>query len=85
MSARKEQKKRTYGESTLALNREIKDTVDSLLKETDVSCTLVSAIEKKVGKDSRTVRFHLKLMEQAEYGKLSKDGKLFCSRKHAEP
>ena len=74
-------RKRKYGESTLSLHHKIKDAVDSLVRKNDVSCVLVSAIEKKVDKDPRTVRFHLKLLEQAEYGKLTKDGKLFCSKK----
>lgn len=77
----KEEKKREYGEATLTLNREIKKTVDKLAEESGVSCALVSTIEKKVGKDPRTVKFHLKLLEQAEYGKFSKDGKLFCPSK----
>jgi len=41
----------------------------------------VSAIKKAVGKDPRTVKFHLKLLEEAEYGKLSGDNKLFCPKK----
>ncbi len=71
--------KRRYGESTLSLNREIKRAVDVLTEQNEVSCVRVAAIEKKVNKDPRTVRFHLKLLEQAEYGRFSKDKKLFCS------
>lgn len=74
-------RKRRYGEPTISLHREIKKAVDTLAKKNDASCVLVSAIEKKVGRDPRTVRFHLKLLEEGEYGRLTKDGKLFCSKR----
>jgi len=77
----KEEKKKDYGESTLALHREIKRVIDSLVERSDVPCVLVSTVEKEVEKDPRTVKFHLKLLEADEYGKLTKDGKMFCSKK----
>lgn len=76
----KERKKRKYGEATVALHEKIKEAVDKAFESSDVSCVLVSAIGREVKKDPRTVKFHLKLLEKAEYGKLSKDGKLFCHR-----
>ena len=76
-----EKKKKGYGEATLALHRDIKNAVDRLFKEGDVPCVLVSAVEKEVQKDPRTVKFHLKLLEEAEYGTLSKDKKMFCPKK----
>ncbi len=76
--------KRKYGDATVALHGEIKEAVDKAFEKSDVSCILVSAIGREVKKDPRTVKFHLKLLEKAEYGKLSTDGKLFCQRKSEE-
>ncbi len=73
-----------YGEATLALHRDIKSAVEKLVVGGGVPCVRVSAVEKEVRKDPRTVRFHLKLLEAAEYGKLSKDGSMFCPRKSEE-
>lgn len=80
----KEDKKKKYGEATLALHRKIKETIDQLSKSSDVPCILVSSVEKEVKKDPRTVKFHLRLLEEGEYGKLSKNGKLFCPKKSKE-
>ena len=70
--------KKEYGEPTLQLHRRIRKAVDSATKSSDVSCVMVSSIGRQVGKDPRTVKFHLKLLQEAGYGKLSKDGKMFC-------
>jgi predicted transcriptional regulator len=73
-----EEKKKGYGEAALELHRNVRKAVDDVTRNSDVSCVSVSAIEKEVGKDPRTVKFHLKLLEEAGYGKLSNDGKMFC-------
>lgn len=68
----------------MALHREIKRAIDKLVEGSDVPCILVSAVEKEVRKDPRTIKFHLKLLEEAGYGRLSKDSKMFCSKKVEE-
>jgi len=77
----KEERKKEYGEPTLALHRKIKHAIDRLGEKSDVPCILVSSVEKEVKKDPRTVKFHLKLLEEAGYGKLSEDRKMFCPKK----
>lgn len=78
----KKERRKEYGEAALALHREIKNTIVKMFNESEgVPCVLVSAVEKEVKKDPRTVRFHLKLLEEDGYGKFSKDGKLFCPKK----
>ena len=74
-------RKKEYGEAALSLHRKIKTTIEEMSSADDVSCVVVSSLERKLGKDPRTVVHHLKLLEEAEYGKLTKDGKLFCKRK----
>jgi hypothetical protein len=76
-----EQDRKKYGEPTLSLHRKIRDTVDKIVEKNRAPCVMVSSIRREVGKDPRTVRFHLKLLEAADYGSLSKDGKLFCPKK----
>lgn len=77
----KEKKEREYGKATLAIHREIRGAVDRLAEDGNLPCVLVSAVEKAVGKDKRTVKFHLELLEEANYGKLDKNGKMFCLKK----
>jgi hypothetical protein len=81
---KKMEKKREYGETSLALLREVKHAVDRQVKDTGVSCVLVSSIEKKVNRDPRTVRLQLKYLEEAEYGKFFEGGKLFCPKSSQE-
>ena len=76
-----ENKKRMYGEATLELHRKIREAVEKVAGEEYVPCVLVSAVEKEVQKDPRTVKFHLQMFEEAGYGTLSKDGKMFCPAK----
>ena len=73
-----EKRKREYGEAELKLHREVLQAVEKETRKSDVSCVSVSSIRKQVGKDQRTVNFHLKLLEQDGGGKLSRDGKMFC-------
>jgi DNA-binding transcriptional ArsR family regulator len=78
LTDRKVPDKKEYGESTLVLFREIKSAVDKTTGKEGESCALVTAIEKTVGKDPRTVRLHLKILEESGYGHFSSGGKLFC-------
>lgn len=75
------QKKKEYGDASLALLQEVKKALDKAVKGSGVSCVLVSTIEKELNKDPRTIKHHLKILEEAEYGKFSNDGKLFCPKK----
>ena len=78
---RKRGEEKEYGKATIALHQKIKEAIDDAVKKDSVPCVLVSSVEKEVGADPRTVKLHLKLLEQAGYGKLSKDGKMFCPEK----
>jgi hypothetical protein len=70
-----------YGETSLALLRKVKNELDKAVKDGGVSCVIVSALEKELNRDPRTIRHHLEILQEAEYGKFSKDGKLFCPKK----
>jgi Mn-dependent DtxR family transcriptional regulator len=59
----------------------VKKAVDKAVEESHVSCVLVSTIRKELKKDPRTVRQYLNILAEAEYGKFSTDGKLFCPKK----
>ena len=74
-------KKQEYGKSTLDLHREIKSTVDKIVEKDKAACVLVTAVEKELGKDPRTVRFHLRLLEESGYGRFVSNGKLFCVKR----
>jgi len=78
LTDKKETGKKEYGLSTLDLFREIKFAVDRTTAQNGESCTLVTAVEKAVGKDPRTVRLHLKILEESGYGHFAAGGKLFC-------
>ena len=67
-----------YGKSTLNLHREVRSAVDKIMKKDGASCVLVTALERELGKDPRTVRFHLRLLEESGYGRFASNGKLFC-------
>ena len=73
--------RKEYGKSALNLHREIRSAIEKAAKKDEVSCVLVTAIEKELRKDPRTVRFHLRLMEETGYGHFAADGKLFCVKK----
>lgn len=78
MTRKKTAKRAEYGKSTLELHREIRLAVDKLVKKDKAACILVTGIEKELGKDPRTVRFHLRLLEESGYGRFVSGGKLFC-------
>jgi predicted transcriptional regulator len=71
-------KKQEYGKSTLDLHRDVLSTIDKMAKKDDATCVLVRAVEKELGRDPRTVRLHLKLLEESGYGRFISNGKLFC-------
>jgi DNA-binding transcriptional ArsR family regulator len=76
---KKEAERIEYGQATLGLFREIKSAVETTTKKEGESCVLVTAIEKTAGKDPRTVRLHLKILEESGYGHFASGGKLFCA------
>jgi DNA-binding transcriptional ArsR family regulator len=78
LSDKKTAKRQEYGKSTLDLHREIKSAVEKIAEKDEAPCVLVTVIEKELGKDPRTVRFHLRLLEESGYGRFASDGKLFC-------
>ncbi len=78
MSSKHDSDRKEYGQSALNLHREIRSVVERAAKKDEVSCVLVTAIEKELRKDPRTVRFHLRLLEESGYGHFAADGKLFC-------
>ena len=51
------------------------------MEKDKAACVLVTAVEKELGKDPRTVRFHLRLLEESGYGRFVSDGKLFCVKR----
>jgi hypothetical protein len=76
---RKEAERMEYGHSTFDVFREVKSAVETTTKKEGESCVLVTAIEKTAGKDPRTIRLHLKILEASGYGHFASGGKLFCT------
>jgi hypothetical protein len=75
---KKTAKRPEYGKSTLDLHRDIRSAVEKIVKKDGASCVLVTNLERELGKDPRTVRFHLRLLEESGYGRFASNGKLFC-------
>jgi hypothetical protein len=79
LSKKKEAERIQYGQATLDLFREIKSAVEKTTNKEGESCVLVTAIEKTVAKDPRTVRLYLKILAESGYGHFASKGKLFCT------
>jgi hypothetical protein len=77
-------KKKEYGKSTLKLHREVRSTVDKMAEKDGAACVLVRAVEKELRRDPRTVRLHLRLLEESGYGRFISNGKLFCLKERRQ-